>query len=93
MKEMIDFLADTDVTEEFSLPQGYTLPPAMNCNDCVLESVGLSQAYVPYQNYETLFAPEQGLVCGTAFPSLVMPYTQGTHLKQYAKEDSAWNKK
>ncbi len=91
MKEMIDFLSDVDVVEEFSLPQGYA--PAANCNDCVLERVGLSQAYVPYQNYEALFAPEQSLVCGTAFPSLVMPYTQGMHLKQYAKEDSAWNKK
>lgn len=93
MKEITDFLPDTEAIEEFSLPQIDILPPAMDCNDCMLERVGLSQAYVPYQNYETLFAPEQGLVCGTAFPSLVMPYTQGTHLKQYAKEDSAWNKK
>lgn len=89
MKEMIDFLSDVDVLEEYSLPQA----PVANCNDCVLEDVGLAQAYVPYQNYETLFAPEQGLVCGTAFPSLVMPYTQGMNLKRYGREGSAWNKK
>lgn len=91
MKEVVtDFLFDTDIMEEY--PTEYALPPT-DCNDCIRQKVGLAQAYIPVQDYETQFAPEQGLVCGTAFPSLVMPYTQGMHLKQYAKEGSAWNKK
>lgn len=93
MKEVVnDFLFDTNIMEEYPTTTECALPPT-NCNDCVQKKVGLAQAYIPVQGYETQFSQERGLVCGTAFPSLAMPYTQGMHLKQYAKEGSAWNKK
>ena len=34
----------------------------------------LANAYVPYQQGEELFTPEEALVHGTAFPELVSPY-------------------
>lgn len=34
----------------------------------------LANAYVPYQQGEELFTPEEALAHGTAFPELVSPY-------------------
>ncbi len=48
-----------------------------SCNTCIQNSVGLAQAMVANQPYETPLSPEQGLICGTAFSSLSMPYSQG----------------
>lgn len=48
----------------------------LECNDCVMEHVGLAQAYVPYQTEFTTFSQEESLACGTVFPQLVMPYTR-----------------
>ena len=33
-----------------------------------------AHAYVPMQQPEKVFSPEEALRCGTLYPSLVMPY-------------------
>ena len=57
-----------------------------DCNACVLERVGLAQAFVPDQFYEAPMEQEQSLVCGTAFSALVMPYCSGWNLYRFGKE-------
>ncbi len=46
----------------------------LDCNDCVMERTGLSEAYVPYQTDFELMDSEKSLMEGTVFKSLVMPY-------------------
>ncbi len=78
MKEMCqNFICDTGVTGPDE-PQ--TPPTADSCTACVLAKVGLAQAFVQPMEQE------QSLVCGTAFSELAMPYCQGWHLYQSAKE-------
>ncbi len=36
----------------------------------------LANAYVPYQDLDELFCPEEALEHGTAFPELVSPYSR-----------------
>lgn len=62
-----------------------------DCNTCVIEKIGLAQAFVPTQPYQVPSTPEQSLICGTAFSDLSMPYTQGNHIRQNAREVTAWN--
>jgi len=52
----------------------------LECNDCVMEHVGLAQAYVPYQTDFTIFSQEESLACGTVFPQLVIPYCRNRFL-------------
>ena len=52
-----------------------------DCNTCVLQSIGLAQAFVPFQPNANTMDKEQSLVCGTAFPDLVQPYVKGSNLK------------
>jgi hypothetical protein len=52
-----------------------------DCNSCVIDAIGLAQAYVPYQPEAATMAAEQSLVCGTVFPSLVKPYVAGANLR------------
>lgn len=54
--------------------------PVMDCNRCVIERIGLAQAFVPFQPNANAMEPEQALVCGTAFPDLSMPYVKGSDL-------------
>ena len=56
------------------------------CNHCVMEKIGLAQAYVPSQPYTQSMEQEQSLVCGTTFTELVMPYCSGWNLHRYMKE-------
>ena len=65
--------------------------PTQNCNACIIEKIGLAQAFVASQPYQAPSTPEQSLVCGTAFSDLSMPYTQGSHIRQNAREVTAWN--
>ncbi len=60
--------------------------PMGDCNACVLERIGLAQAFVPSQPYEQPMEQEQSLICGTAFSELVMPYCSGWNLYRFAKE-------
>lgn len=45
-----------------------------DCNNCIVEKVGLAQAYVPFQMDFDLMEENRSLACGTAFPELVSPY-------------------
>lgn len=67
-----------------------TVPPSNtsmgDCNTCVIERVGLAQAFVPTQPFQQPMSQEQSLVCGTAFSDLVMPYCSGWNLYRFAKE-------
>lgn len=51
------------------------------CNECVLNMVGYSQAYIPIQTTMNLLTPEASLCNGTAFRELVNNYKKGTGLK------------
>ena len=57
--------------------------PMSNCNTCVMQSIGLAQAYIPSQPYTTPMEQEQSLVCGTTFTELVMPYCSGWNLYRF----------
>ena len=57
-----------------------------DCSSCVMERVGLAQAYVPSQPYTTPMEQEQSLVCGTVFSGLVMPYCSGWNLYRLGRE-------
>jgi hypothetical protein len=46
----------------------------VDCNDSLIEMIGLADAYVPYQTEFSLMSPEKSLVCGTVFAGLVIPY-------------------
>jgi hypothetical protein len=48
----------------------------LECNDCVIDHVGLAQAYIPYQTDFVTFSQEESLACGTIFPQLSIPYTR-----------------
>ena len=62
------------------------MPAAENCNACVMEHIGLAQAFVPFQPAQMPMEQEQSLVCGTAFSDLVMPYCSGWNLYRFGKE-------
>ena len=44
------------------------------CNDCMLENVGLAKGYVPYQCDLDVMMPDVSLINGTVFAGLVKPY-------------------
>ncbi len=46
----------------------------IECNDCLLDTVGLAQAYVPYQTDLDVMEADCSLVLGTAFKQLVKPH-------------------
>ena len=70
---------------------GNPISSGSDCNACVLEKIGLAQAFVPSQPYETPSSAEQSLICGTAFAALSIPYTQGDHIRRNAKEGQSRN--
>lgn len=47
-----------------------------DCNNCVMNMVGLAQAYVPFQGKYTLLSECRSLLNGTVFQQLVMPYKE-----------------
>lgn len=57
-----------------------------DCNACVMERIGLAQAFIPTQPFTQPMEQEQSLVCGTAFADLVMPYCSGWNLYRFGKE-------
>lgn len=75
------------------LPDMDNMETTMDCNACVIKNIGLAQAFVPSQPYQTPSSAEQSLICGTAFSDLSMPYVQGSHIKRNAKEVTSWNGK
>ena len=35
-----------------------------------VDSMALAMAYVPWQHWDQIYCPEEGLACGTIFPEL-----------------------
>ena len=54
-----------------------------NCNvpDFMPENPQLAKAYVPYQELDDTFCPEEALKHGTAYPELVSPYCKNQSQK------------
>lgn len=57
-----------------------------DCNACVMERIGLAQAFIPSQPFTQPMDQEQSLVCGTAFSDLAMPYCSGWNLYRFRRE-------
>ena len=62
----------------------------MNQMDCVSTEPGcleqqypVAMAYVPWQQWQTTYAPERGLVQGTIFPDLDLQSVSYTHLRAH----------
>ena len=76
----------TSQTAAEQTSSAYTARPGINmgnCSSCVMEHIGLAQAYIPSQPYTTPMEQEQSLVCGTIFTELVMPYCSGWNLYRF----------
>ena len=54
----------------------------IECNDCLLETLGLSTAYAPYQPYEDIMTPQCSLYYGTVFAQLVKPHKKDMNMRQ-----------
>ncbi|MEY8321678.1 spore coat associated protein CotJA [Lachnospiraceae bacterium 46-61] len=54
-----------------------------DCNDWLIDRIGLAQAYVAPQPNANTMSQEQSLICGTAFSDLVQPYIQGSNLVKF----------
>lgn len=57
-----------------------------NCSPCVLNQIGIAQAYIPSQKYSPPMPQEQNLLCGTVFSELIIPYCSGWNLYRFRKE-------
>lgn len=61
--------------------QGGTVWPIANCPDtaagCLEQTSPPAMAYVPWQQWQTSYAPERGLMQGTIFPDLDLPFNYG----------------
>lgn len=92
MKEMCkNFVCDScNRCEACGVMPAAVTPDTMmgDCNACVIEQVGLAQAFVPSQPWQMPVSEEQSLVCGTAFADLTMPYCSGWNLYRFRKEAS-----
>ena len=62
-----DLILEVPITEEMEC----NLWPELFCADWEME---LAEAYVRAQPLEDIYAPEEGLMMGTAFPNLLRPY-------------------
>ena len=62
--------------------------PMADCSNCVMNRIGLAQAYVPSQPYTSPMTQEQSLICGTVFSDLAMPYCSGWNIYRFGKEAS-----
>ena len=62
--------------------------PMADCSTCVMNRIGLAQAYIPSQPYTTPMTQEQSLICGTVFSELAIPYCSGWNLYRFGKEAS-----
>lgn len=64
-----------------NMNQGSTLWPIVNCPDTTAgyleQHHPVAMAYVPWQQWQTAYAPERGLMQGTIFPDLDLPFNYG----------------
>ena len=97
MKEMCrNFVCNGCARQNGSMQQNGSVPAALqpdtmmgDCNACVIERIGLAQAFVPAQPFEQPMEQEQSLVCGTVFSDLAMPYCSGWNLYRFGREAEA----
>ena len=93
MKEMCrNFICNNNRCQQASInhtpasAQTVAIQPDLSmgdCSSCVMNRIGLAQAYIPSQPYTVPMEQEQSLVCGTAFSELVMPYCSGWNLYRF----------
>lgn len=77
----MEYMSDTSVNGVMLKPaKEYSMGISDSCNECVIQKVGLAQAYVPYQATFNVMNPERSLCNGTAFQELISPYKKGTGL-------------
>lgn len=57
-----------------------------DCNACVINMIGLAQAYVPFQVELNKMSPSKSLILGTTFADLSQPYVKGTGLGKCINE-------
>ncbi len=55
----------------------------LSCNQCVIDKIGLAQAYIPYQTDMSMMDGVSGLKAGTVFTQLNQPYQKGLDLKLF----------
>ena len=64
-----------------NMNQGGTVWPIVNCPDTTAgyleQHHPAAMAYVPWQQWQTTYAPERGLMQGTIFPDLDLPFNYG----------------
>ena len=64
-----------------NMNQGGTVWPIANCPNttagCLEQNYPAAMAYVPWQQWQTAYAPERGLMQGTIFPDLDLPFNYG----------------
>lgn len=65
-----------------SFPQtSFTQPGGMRCTStapgCLEQQFPVAMAYVPWQQWQTTYAPERGLLQGTIFPDLDLEFNYG----------------
>lgn len=80
--EVIEILPVKDKGKPMVSPKLCDNMAVLDCNTCVLQSIGLAQAFVPFQPNANTMEPAQSLICGTAFSDLVMPYVKGSNLNK-----------
>lgn len=75
MEDFFDFsmlsMRDSDCTNRSNLKSVTRMNN--NINNCI-DSLPLTMAYVPMQNFEKTYEPEAGLSEGTIFPELNKPF-------------------
>lgn len=64
-----------------TMDQGGSVWPVVNCPDTAAayleQHYPAAMAYVPWQQWQTAYAPERGLMQGTIFPDLDLPFNYG----------------
>lgn len=67
-----------------NMTDGNNWPTVMTAYDCPQTTPGpleqnypIAMAYVPWQQWQTTYAPERGLAQGTIFPELDLPFNYG----------------
>ena len=96
MKEMCrNFICSNSRCPQANMPQTAPAQTAVpitseismdDCSRCVMDRIGLAQAFVPAQPYTAPMEQEQSLVCGTVFSELIMPYCKGWNLDRFRRE-------
>lgn len=80
MNQQTQMMPDVLPCQKMPVDQPQPMMPDTSCNACVLDKIGLAQAYIPYQTTLNIMGEARSLACGTIFSDLVSPYRKGTGL-------------